>query len=69
MSDLTHLFSVGDKVQCKVDHIFFKGTVKKTYQNHIIVDIPEISDHMWFENGLNIGDVYPENNFEKGLDR
>lgn len=69
MSDLTHLFSVGDKVQCKVDHIFFKGTVKETYQNHIIVDIPEISDHMWFENGVNIGDVYPENNFEKGFDR
>lgn len=69
MSDLTHLFSVGDKVRCNVDHIFFKGTVKETYQNHIIVDIPEISDHMWFENELNLGDVYPENNFEKGLDR
>ena len=34
MSDFTHLFSVGDKVRCKVDHIFFKGTVKETYQNH-----------------------------------
>ena len=49
-------------------HIF-QGTVKETYQNHIIVDIPEISDHMWFEKGVNIGDVYPENNFEKGFDR
>lgn len=69
MSDLTHLFSVGEKVRCKVDDSFYNGIVKETYMNHIIVDVPEISDHMWYENGVNIGDVYPENNFEKGLDR
>lgn len=49
MSNLTHLFSVGQKVRCNTDHI--------------IIDIPEVSNHCWFENDFNIGDVYPEYNF------
>ena len=64
MSDLTHLFSVGQKVRCKIDDVFYNGTVKETYTDHIIVDIPDISDHCWFENDFNIGDVYPEYNFK-----
>ena len=64
MSDLTHLFKVGQKVSCKIDSIFYNGIVKETHTEHIIVDIPEISDHCWFENGFNIGDVYPKYNFK-----
>lgn len=63
MSDLTHLFSVGQKVRCDMDGVFHKGTVREIYEDHIIVDIPDISDHCWFENDLNMDCVYPEYNF------
>lgn len=63
MSDLTHLFKVGQKVKCNMDGELYNGTVKETYTDHIIVDIPEISDNCWFEHGLNICDVYPDYNF------
>lgn len=58
MSNLMHLFKVNQKVKCNVDGKFFNGTIKETYEDHIIIDVPEISDHMWYEEGLNIGDVY-----------
>lgn len=64
MSDLTHLFKIGQKVRCKLDGIFYKGIVKETYEDHIIVNIPDFSDHCWFEEGFNIDCVYPENNFK-----
>ena len=57
MSDLTHLFKIGQVVRCRFDEDFCMGTVKETYPDHIIVDVPEVSDHCWFENGFNIGDV------------
>ena len=63
MSDLTHLFKVGQKVKCNMDGKFYDGVVKETYTNHIIVDIPKISNHCWFENDFNIEDVYPSYNF------
>lgn len=63
MSNLMHLFKVNQKVKCNVDGKFFNGTVKETYEDHIIIDVPEISDHMWYEEGLNIGDVYPDYNY------
>lgn len=31
----------------------------------IIVDIPEISKHCWFENDFNMDCVYPEYNFQE----
>lgn len=68
MTNLTRLFSVGQKVRCKLDGVFYKGTVKETFADHIIVDIPKISDHCWFEEGWNIGDVYPEYNFNENED-
>lgn len=46
-----------------MDGVFYKGTVTETYTDHIIIDIPDISNHCWFENGFNIGDVFPEYNF------
>ena len=63
MANLTHLFKPGQKVRCNFDGTFYKGTVTKTEVAHIIVDVPEISDHCRFESGFNIGDVYPEYNF------
>lgn len=59
MSNLTHLFRVGQVVRCRFDNDFCMGTVKETYPNHIIVDVPEVSDHCWFENGFNISSVQP----------
>ena len=57
MSDLTHLFTIGQPVRCRLD--------EKYYKDHIIVDIPEISKHCWFENDFNMDCVYPEYNFQE----
>lgn len=65
MSKLNHLFTVGQKVKCRMDGELYDGTVVEVYEDHIIVDVPEISSHCWFENGWNIGHVYPEYNFKK----
>ena len=63
MSDLTRLFKIGQKVKCNFDEKLHDGTVKETYIDHIIVDVPDISDHCYFENGFNMDCVYPEYNF------
>lgn len=63
MTDLTHLFKVGQKVKVNSDGRFFGGTVRETYNDHIIVNVPEISDHMYYESGFNLEDVYPVYNF------
>lgn len=63
MSDLTHLFKIGQKVKCNFDGKLHNGTIKETYTDHIIVNVPDISDHCYFENGFNISDVYPDYNF------
>ena len=63
MSDLTHLFKIGQKVKCNFDGKLYGGTVMETYANHIIVNVPDVSDHCWFENGFNIDCVYPDYNF------
>ena len=64
-ANLTHLFEIGQKVKCEMDGILYSGTVKETYTNHIIVDVPGISDHCYFENGYNMDCVYPDYNFRK----
>ena len=63
MSNLTRLFKVGQKVKCSMDGKLHSGTVKETYTDHIIVDVPGISNHCWFENGFNMDCVYPDYNF------
>ena len=63
MSDLTHLFKIGQKVKCSMDGKLHSGIVKETYTDHIIVDVPDISDHCYFENGFNMDCVYSEYNF------
>lgn len=59
------LFTIGQPVRCRLDEKYYKGTVKETYPDHIIVDIPEISKHCWFENDFNMDCVYPEYNFQE----
>ncbi len=66
MANLTHLFKENQKVMVSVDGEMFAGIVKETFEDHIIVNVPEISDHMWYENGLNMDHVFPEYNFLKG---
>ena len=63
MNNLTHLFKVGQKVKCNFDGKLYSGTVKETHTDHIIVNVPDISDHCYFENGFNMNCVYPEYNF------
>lgn len=54
---------VGQIVKCRLDGDTHTGTVKETYTDHIIVDIPDVSDHCWFESGFNIADVQPVYDF------
>lgn len=63
MANLTHLFKIGQNVKLNMDGKFFKGIVKETYEDHIIINVPEISDHCYFEEGFNLDTVYPEYNF------
>lgn len=65
MANLTHLFKVNQKVKCNMDGKLYSGIVKEIHTDHIIVDIPDVSDHCWFEEGFNIECVYPEHNFRK----
>lgn len=63
MADLRHLFKVGQNVRCNLDGDFYAGTITDIGEKHVIVDVPGISDHCWFESGFNLCDVYPEYNF------
>ena len=63
MSDLTHLWKVNQPVRWNSDGKMIKGKVKEVYPDHLIVDCPGISDHLWFESGLNFDTLYPEYNF------
>ena len=64
MSDLTHLFYVGQPVRYLCDGKRHKGKVKEVYVDHIIVDCPDISDHIWFARDYNLDCLYPEYNFD-----
>lgn len=67
MSDLTHLFRVGQRVKCNFDGILHSGVVKEAEKDFIVVDVPEISDHCLFESGTNLDCVYPEYNFTEDM--
>jgi len=62
MSDLTHLFKVGQKVVCLFDGEQYDGTVTETNTAHIIVNVPDISEHCYFDNDM-LDLVYPAYNF------
>lgn len=63
MADMTHLWKAGQAIRCRMDGELYKGTIKEVFPDHVLVDVPEISDHIWFEEGFNMGDLYPEYNF------
>lgn len=67
-SDLTHIWEVGQHVRYLADDGFFgttwhSGTVSEVYPNKVIVDIPDISNHVAFYKGVNLDSLYPEYNF------
>lgn len=69
MADLTHLFTVGQKVRIKntdFDAIkkFNNGVVKETYEDHIIVTNTDLDFNGWYEEGFNIDCIYPVYNFK-----
>lgn len=73
MADLTHLWKVGQRVRIRSNDFemqeWLTGYVQEVYSDHLIVYCNEIDHNMWFEQGMNMGDLYPEYNFEivKGL--
>lgn len=62
MSDLTHLFKVGQEVVCLFDGLRYAGTVTETHTAHIIVNVPDVSDHCYFDSNM-LDLVYPAYNF------
>ena len=69
MTDLTHLFKVGQKVIYKnTDFDVIKKNipcvVKETYKDHIIITDIETDTDLWIEENFNLGQVYPDYNFE-----
>lgn len=67
MADLTHLFKIEQKIRYYDPDTgkWHKGKIKETYPDYVIADIPDISDHCWFEENFNLEYLYPENNFEQ----
>lgn len=63
VTKLNRLFKVGQQVKVREDGVLHDGTVSEIFEDHIIVDVPGISDHMWYEDGWNIGNVFPDYNF------
>lgn len=62
MSDLSHLFKVGQEVVCLLDGEQYGGTVTETHIDSIIVDIPKVSEHCYFDRDM-LDMVYPDYNF------
>lgn len=63
MANLSHLFSVGQEVVYMDEGKKHDGVVSQIFSDHIIVNVPSISDHLWFEEGFNIGFLFPKYNF------
>ena len=69
MSDLSHLFHVGQKVKWKntdFDHVgplFDDGIVTEVYPDHIIVNLTKYDVNMYCEEDFGIDHVYPDYNF------
>ena len=67
-NDLTHLFKVGQKVKIRNDDFdimqkWNNGIVKEVYSDHIIVTNTDLNYNGWYEENLNIGNIYPDYNF------
>ena len=71
MSDLTHLFKVGQKVTYRNNDFDavkrnIPCIVKETYPDHIIITDTETNTDLWIEEGFNMDCVYPEYNMIGG---
>lgn len=71
MSDLTHLFKVGQKVTYRNNDFDavkrnIPCVVKETYPDHIIITDTETDTDLWIEEGFNMDCVYPEYNMIGG---
>lgn len=44
MADLTHIFKVGQRVKCRMDEDIHDGVIKETFKDHVIIDVPDVSD-------------------------
>ena len=68
-------YKIGDKITYVTDdfegHRELQGTIKESYPDHVIVDVPDISDHVYIDNdmmdmlrpaeeGFNDGQLTPE---------
>ena len=69
-NDLTHLFTVGQKVRIENDDFdnvkgisFDNGVIKEVYSDHIIVTNTDLDFDGWYEEDFNIGNIYPIYNF------
>ena len=71
MSDLTHLFKVGQKVTYRNNDFDavkrnIPCIVKETYSDHIIITDTETNTDLWIEEDFNLDCVYPEYNMIGG---
>ena len=60
MVNLTRLFKVGQKVRVRSDGDMHNGVIKEVYEKVMIIDVEGVSDHCWYEVGLNLDNVYSE---------
>ncbi len=42
-------FKIGDKIIWQTETKQYFGTVKEVYNDHLIVNVPDVSDHCWFD--------------------
>ncbi len=63
MPDLTRLWKVGQNIRYKCEGSWHNGKVREVYPDHLIVNCPTISDHIWFQQGYNLDCLYPDYNF------
>ena len=71
MSNLTHLFKVGQKVTYRNNDFDavkrnIPCVVKETYPDHIIITDTETDTDLWIEEGFNMDCVFPEYNMIGG---
>ena len=71
MSNLTHLFKVGQKVTYRNNDFDavkrnILCVVKETFPDHIIITDTETDTDLWIEEGFNLDCVYPEYNMIGG---
>ena len=63
MADLTHLWKVGQPVKWRTEDGFLEGEVREVHPDYLLVNVYKVSDHCKFQEGINLGDLYPVYNF------